>query len=63
MDISYIGNASRHQVYVDELEQLPLGYTTSTPILSTVNNVTNAILPYKGYSSIHYSRLGCKQRL
>jgi hypothetical protein len=45
-------------VYVDELEQLPLGYTTSTPILSTVNNVTNAILPYKGYSSIHYSRWG-----
>jgi hypothetical protein len=58
MDISYVGNASRHQVYVDELEQLPLGYTTSTPILSTVNNVTNAILPYKGYSSIHYSRWG-----
>jgi hypothetical protein len=57
-DLSYVGNASRHQVYVDELEQLPLGYTTSTPILSTVNNVTNAILPYKGYSSIHYSRWG-----
>src|ERR1700722_5806460 len=57
-DISYVGNASRHQVYVDELEQLPLGLTTSTPILSTVNNVTNAILPYKGYSSIHYSRWG-----
>ena len=58
LDISYIGNASRHQIYVDELEQLPLGYTTSTPILSTVNNVTNAILPYKGYSSIHFSRFG-----
>jgi hypothetical protein len=40
------------------LEQLPLGYTTSTPILSTVNNVSAAILPYKGYSSINYSRWG-----
>src|SRR3984957_12763529 len=58
LNIGYVGNTSRHQVYVDELEQLPLGYTTSTPILSTVNNVTNAILPYKGYSSIHYSRWG-----
>jgi hypothetical protein len=37
---------------------LPLGLTTSTPILSTVNNVTQAILPYKGYSSINYNRFG-----
>jgi hypothetical protein len=57
-DIGYVGNVSRHQVYVQELEQLPLGYTTSTPILSTVNNVSQAILPYKGYSSINYSRWG-----
>jgi Carboxypeptidase regulatory-like domain/TonB-dependent Receptor Plug Domain len=57
-DIGYVGNASRHQVYVQELEQLPLGYTTSTPILSTVNNVSAAILPYKGYSSIHFTRFG-----
>jgi hypothetical protein len=57
-DIGYVGNTSRHQVYVDELEQLPLGLTTSTPILSTVNNVSAAILPYKGYSSIHFTRFG-----
>ena len=58
LDISYVGNTSRHQVYVQELEQLPLGYTTSTNILSTVNNVSAAILPYKGYSSINYTRFG-----
>ncbi len=58
LDISYVGNTSRHQVYVQELEQLPLGFTTSTPILSTVNNVSAAILPYKGYSSIHFTRFG-----
>ncbi len=57
-DIGYIGNASRHQMYNRELEQLPLGYTTSTNILSTVNNQTAAILPYKGYSSIHYNTFG-----
>jgi Carboxypeptidase regulatory-like domain/TonB-dependent Receptor Plug Domain len=57
-DIGYVGNTSRHQVYVDELEQLPLGLTTSTPILSSVNNVSAAILPYKGYSSIDFTRFG-----
>jgi len=57
-DIGYVGNASRHQMYNQELEQLPLGYTTSTNILSTVNNVSAAILPYKGYSSIYYSKFG-----
>ena len=57
-DIGYVGNASRHQMYDQELEQLPLGYTTSSNILSTVNNVQAAILPYKGYTSIHYNRFG-----
>ena len=58
LNIGYVGNTSRHQVYVQELEQLPLGLTTSTPILSSVNNVSAAILPYKAYSSINYTRFG-----
>lgn len=58
LDIGYVGNASRHEMYDQELEQLPLGTTTSTNILSTVNNVSAAILPYKGYTSIHYNRFG-----
>ncbi len=57
-EITYIGNVSRHQMYNQALEQLPLGLTTNTPILSTVNNVTQAILPYKGYSSIYFNRFG-----
>ena len=57
LNIGYIGNTTRHQAYVQELEQLPLGLTTNTNILSTVNNVTAAILPYKGYSSINFTRL------
>jgi hypothetical protein len=57
-DIGYVGNVSRHQMYNQQLQQLPLGYTTSTNILSTVNNVSAAILPYKGYSSIFFNRFG-----
>jgi hypothetical protein len=60
LDISYIGNTSRHQMYNQQLEQLPLGTTTNTNILSTVNNVTQAILPYKGYSSIFFNRFGAQ---
>ena len=59
-DIGYVGNTSRHQMYNQELEQLPLGTTTSTNILSTVNNVSTAILPYKGYSSILFNRFGAQ---
>ncbi len=58
LDVTYIGNVSRHQAYVQQLEQLPLGYTTSTNALSTVNNVTQALFPYKGYNSINYTRFG-----
>lgn len=57
-NLGYVGNVSRHQMYNQELEQLPLGYTTNTDILSTVNNVTAAILPYRGYTSIHYNKFG-----
>ncbi len=57
-DISYVGNVARHQMYDQELEQLPLGYTTSSNVLSTVNNVSAALAPYKGYTSIHYNKFG-----
>ena len=58
VDIGYVGNAARHLMYDEQLEQLPLGTTTSTNILATVNNVQAAILPYKGYSSIYFDRFG-----
>jgi Carboxypeptidase regulatory-like domain/TonB-dependent Receptor Plug Domain len=58
LEMGYVGNTSRHQMYNQQLQQLPLGYTTSTNILSTVNNVSAAILPYKGYTSIFFNRFG-----
>ncbi|WP_263381357.1 Plug and carboxypeptidase regulatory-like domain-containing protein [Granulicella arctica] len=62
LDITYVGNFSRHQLYNQELQQLPLGTTTNTPILSTVNNVIQAIYPYKGYNAIHYNVFGGTSR-
>ena len=60
LDASYIGNQSRHQIYIHELEQLPLGYTNviNPTILGTVNNQTQAIYPYRGYSSILQTDMG-----
>ena len=62
LDITYVGNFSRHQLYTQELNQLPLGTTTNTPILSTVNNVIQQIYPYRGYNAIHYSVFGANSR-
>ncbi len=60
LDASYIGNTSRHQIYLHELEQLPLGYTNviNPGALGAVNNVLAAILPYKGYTSIIQTDMG-----
>ncbi len=62
LDITYVGNFSRHQLYNQELQQLPLGTTTNTPILSSVNNVVQAIYPYKGYNAIHDNIFGGTSR-
>jgi hypothetical protein len=58
LDIGYVGNQTRHLQYRRDLGQLPLGTTTGTNILSTVNNVTNAIRPYLGFASINYTEFG-----
>ncbi len=59
-DATYTGNTSRHEIYIQELEQLPLGYTNvlNPSILGSVNNVVAAILPYKGYTSIDMTNMG-----
>lgn len=56
LEIVYAGNMGRHLMFAEQLEQLPLGITIRTPILSNANNVTAAILPYKGYTSINWTR-------
>jgi hypothetical protein len=58
IDVSYVGNAGRHLQYVYNLNSLPLGTTTNTPILTNANNVQDAIRPYLGYNSINYTDYG-----
>jgi hypothetical protein len=60
IDIGYVGNMGRHQQYNRDLGQLPLNTTTApgTTILTSVNNTTNAIRPYLGYTSVNYTEFG-----
>jgi carboxypeptidase family protein len=56
IDTAYVGNTTRHlQVWMD-INQLPLGTTTgpNSP-LPAVNGLSNAIRPYKGYTSILFT--------
>jgi hypothetical protein len=58
IDVAYVGNAGRHLQYVYDMNSLPLGATTNTPILQNANNVQDAIRPYKGYNNINYTDYG-----
>ena len=58
VDISYVGNATSHLQYLVDLNQLPLGTTTSSNILSTVNQTGVALRPYKGFGNINYTDYG-----
>lgn len=58
IDVGYVGNAGRHLQYRKDINQLPLGSTTGTPILTNANNTTNAIRPYLGYGSINFTEYG-----
>ena len=60
--LTYVGNSGSHEQYSYNLNTLPVGATT-TPIgntgktiLDNANGVSNAIVPYKGYSSIMYTK-------
>jgi len=60
---TYVGNHGSHEQYQVNLNQLPVG-TTTTPqangktVLQNANGVSNAIVPYKGFSSIGYTLYG-----
>ena len=60
--MTYVGNTGRHEQYSYNFNTLPVGATT-TPvgntgqtILQQANGVSNAIVPYKGYTSIMYTK-------
>ena len=58
LEVAYVGNAGRHLQYTYNLNSLPLGATTNTPLLTNANNVQDAIRPYKGYNNILYTDYG-----
>ena len=58
LDVSYVGNVARHLMYQRDINTLPLGTTVNTPILTQANNATQAIRPFKGYTSINFVEFG-----
>jgi hypothetical protein len=58
IDVSYIGNRGRHLLFRRDLNQLLLGTTTTPGVLASVNNLTNALRPYRGYTSVNTNEFG-----
>jgi hypothetical protein len=58
LDVAYSGNVARHLQYVMDINQLPLGTTTSTTILKDANNINDAVRPYKGFGNVNYTDYG-----
>ncbi len=58
LDVGYVGNQAAHLAYSYDLNQQPLGYTTGNNVLSNVNGASNALRPYLGYGSIHFTDFG-----
>lgn len=58
LDIAYVGNMGRHLQYRRDLNQLPLGTTLQPGVLASVNNTSNALRPYKGFTSINFTEYG-----
>ena len=64
LSMTYVGNTGRHEQYSYNLNTLPVGTANSLvgssgqSLLQSVNNVSAAIVPYKGYTSILYTKYG-----
>ena len=64
MSVTYVGNTGRHEQYSYNLNTLPVGAAneivpgTGKSLLANANGVANAIVPYKGYSSIFFTKYG-----
>ena len=58
LDVAYVGNRGRHLQYRRDLNQLPLGTTLLPGVLASVNNQSNALRPYKGYTGVNFTEFG-----
>ncbi len=61
---TYVGNTGRHEQYSFNLNSLPVGAAnaivpgTGKSLLQNANNQSAAIVPYRGYTSIFYTKYG-----
>jgi hypothetical protein len=54
LDVSYSGNRSVHLMDQRQVNALPAGYTSENPdALPAVNNLYNALLPYRGWGNLN----------
>ncbi len=64
LSITYVGNTGRHEQYSYNLNTLPVGTANAVvnaagqSLIQSVNNQSQAIVPYKGYTSILYTKYG-----
>jgi len=58
VDVSYIGNRGRHLQYRRDLNQLLLGTTLQPGVLASVNGVSNALRPFRGYAGVNFTEFG-----
>ena len=57
IDAAYVGNRGTNFAYLRNINQLPLGFTIANP---PPNNTTDAIRPYRGYTSVNIIEFGAE---
>ena len=62
LDAAYVGNQGRHLQYMVDLNQFPVGYTTSSTTVVPPNSTWLAAAPYKGYTSVNYTDFGANSQ-
>ncbi len=55
LDTAYVGNTTRFLMDQRDLNQLPLGTTLQPGLLASVNNVQNALRPFRGFTNVLYT--------
>jgi hypothetical protein len=58
LDIGYVGNGASHLSYAFDLNQRPVGFSTAPGVEASVNSAENALRPYRGYGTIHFTDYG-----
>jgi carboxypeptidase family protein len=60
LDATYVGNLGRHEQFMVDLNQFPVGFTTS--MTAPPNGTWLAVAPYKGYTQVNYTDYGANSK-